>query len=86
MLVRGSNQNATGLSDNEIIDKAAEVGSGVILRHRKEIKALLELEESFLIELGGTPTRGQFASFQGDISSINVNLTVSEKAMVPPVN
>ncbi len=73
-------RNKKNLTDKEIIEEAAEIGSEVILRHRKEIKALLELEESFLIELGGTPTRGQFASFQGDISSIDVNLTVSEKA------
>lgn len=72
-------RNEKNLTDNEIIDQAAEVGSGVILRHRTEIKALLDLEESFLIELGGTPTRGQFASFQGDISSIEVDLTLPEK-------
>ncbi len=67
------------LSDKDIIDQAAEIGSGVILRHRKEIKALLEFEEAFLIELGATPKRGQFASFQGDISSIEVDLTLPEK-------
>lgn len=80
--VRTSNQNGTpqNLTDNQIIDQAAEIGSTVILRHRNEIKALLELEEAFLIELGATPQRGQFASYQGEISSVDVNLTVSEKA------
>lgn len=73
-------RNKKKLTDKEIIEEAAEVGSNVILRHRTEIKALLDLEESFLIELGGTPTRGQFASFKGGISSIDVDLTVSEKA------
>ncbi|MCP3942581.1 MAG: hypothetical protein GY710_13990 [Desulfobacteraceae bacterium] len=78
--VRTANQTETGLTDNEIIEKAAEVGSGVVLRHRAEIKALLELEEAFLIELGGKPQKGQFASFKGKISSVDVDLTVSEKA------
>ncbi|MCP3940547.1 MAG: hypothetical protein GY710_03580, partial [Desulfobacteraceae bacterium] len=52
----------------------------IVLRHRAEIKALLELEEAFLIELGGKPQKGQFASFKGKISSVDVDLTVSEKA------
>lgn len=77
--MRDTGQCAPNLSDKEIIDQAAEIGSNVLLRHRIEIKALLELEEAFLIELGGTPQRGQFASFQGDISSIEVDLTLPEK-------
>ncbi len=48
-LVRASNQNATGLFDKEIIDQAAEVGSNVILRHRKEIKALHSVIGSVII-------------------------------------
>lgn len=70
------------LTDNQIIDQVAEIGTGVLLRHRTEIKALLELEEAFLIELGAKPTRGQFASFKGDISSIDVDLTLLEKVKV----
>jgi hypothetical protein len=77
--MRNTDQCAPKLSNKQIIEEAAEVDSGVILRHRKETKALLELEEAFLIELGGTPTRGQFASVQGDISSIEVDLTLPEK-------
>jgi len=68
------------ISDDEYIETAADVGTNVQLRHRVEIRALCELEETFLIELGAKPQRGQFASFQGDISSIDVDLTVSEKA------
>ncbi len=75
--IRASDKES--FTDDEFIDQAAEIGTGVLLRHRVEIKALLELEEAFLIELGGTPTRGQFASFQGDISSISVDLTLPEK-------
>lgn len=80
-LIRASirDSDKESFTDQQFIDQAAEIGTGVLLRHRKEIKALLELEEAFLIELGGTPTRGQFASFQGDISSIQVDLTLLEK-------
>ena len=62
-----------------MVEQAAEVGTKVIFRHWEEIKALLDLEEVFLIELGGTPQGGQFASFKGDIRSIDVDLTLPEK-------
>ena len=44
-------RNKKKLTDNEIIDQADEIGSGVILRQRYEIKALLDFEESFLNQL-----------------------------------
>jgi len=46
--VRSANQN---LSDTEIVEKAAEVGSNIVLRHRKEIFILEQHETAFLKEL-----------------------------------
>ena len=47
--VRSANQN---LSDTEIVEKAAEVGSNIVLRHRKEIAALMVQEGNLLKALG----------------------------------
>jgi len=41
------------LSDQEIIDQVAEIASGVLLRHREEIKAMLLREDALLLELDG---------------------------------
>jgi hypothetical protein len=38
-------------SDNDIVEQAAEVGTQIVLRHRKEIRDLLEHEQSLLQEL-----------------------------------
>ncbi|WP_022667905.1 hypothetical protein [Desulfospira joergensenii] len=76
--VRTANQD--NLSDDEIIENAAEAGSQVIFRHRKEIRCLIELENKFLLELGTDPTKLHFATYQGDIFSEECDLTVSEKA------
>jgi hypothetical protein len=47
--VRDSNQK---LSDSEIINKAAQSGSNIILRHRREIFELARYEHNLLIDLG----------------------------------
>lgn len=71
---------SAALSDDQIIEAAAEAGSEIIFRHQQEIITLKELEDKFLIELGSDPTKLHFASYQGEISSEVVSLTVSEKA------
>lgn len=66
-------------SDQEIIKKAAEVGSGVILRHRSEIKALLAIEDQLLSQIE-TAQKSYMANYQGQIISQEVELTVKEKS------
>lgn len=79
-LVTGCNQaNSSGISDEEIIEKAAEVGSGVILRHRDEIKALLAIEDQLLSQIE-TAQKSYMANYQGQIISQEVELTVKEKS------
>lgn len=54
------NTEKSGVSDTEIIEEAAEAGSKVVLRHQKEIYALLEHENKLLAELEqdtGSPLR-----------------------------
>ena len=43
--------NDKKLSDTEIVEKAADVGSNVVLRHRKEIVVLEEYETDLLADL-----------------------------------
>jgi len=76
--VTGCNQT---ISDNDIIERAAEAGVSVIIRHQEEIKALLFLEDKFLIELGADPKKLHFASYQGDLFSEEVGLTITEKSI-----
>ena len=78
--VRTSNRTNSGASDQEIIEQAAEVGSGVILRHRDEIAILLKHETSLLDELQNSPKKSYMANFQGQIISEDVELTVKEKS------
>lgn len=79
-LVTGSVTNCNQKTDREIIEQVAELGSNVVLRHRKEIYALLKIEDDLLAELTNAPEKTHFASYQGEIVSQNVGLTVSEKA------
>lgn len=57
--VRDSNQSHQGQSDQEIIEQAAEAGSGVVLRHRKEINSLATVESKLLLELETLPKAGK---------------------------
>jgi hypothetical protein len=75
-----SHQPKEGLSDNEIVDRAAKSGSSVILRHRKEIVALLELEDELLDELKDKPMKSYVGNYQGDIITKEFSLTVTEKS------
>ena len=76
--VRGSHQK---LSDNEIVEKVAEAGSNVVIRHRKEIVALLKHEDELLTELAGNPKKLYLSTFQGTIIEKKVGLTVTEKSI-----
>ncbi len=78
-LVTGCNQESK-LSDNDIIERAAEAGSQVVVRHRKEIKALLQHEDDLLKELTDGPTKLYLSTFQGQILEKEVELTLKEKS------
>jgi len=77
--LRDSNQEKQ-LSDQEIIDKAAEIAADVVLRHREEIKALLNIENALLEELSNGPKKLYLSTFQGEILEKEVSLTVKEKS------
>lgn len=69
-----------GFSDNDIIENAAEAGSNIVIKHRKEINELLAHEAVLLQELINTPQKTHFSSYLGNVTPTNCNLTVSEKA------
>ncbi|MBT3807651.1 MAG: hypothetical protein HOG03_24140 [Desulfobacula sp.] len=69
------------MSDNDIIERAAEEGSNVIIRHRDEIFALLEQEELLLTELKNQPKKLYLSTFRGKIIYKTIGLTVSEKSL-----
>lgn len=77
--VRNADHASRPASDQEIVNQVAEIGSGVILRHREEIAALLQYENDLLIELGSKPKKSYMANYQGEIISKDVELTVKEK-------
>lgn len=78
--LRITNQDVEGASDQEIIEKVAEAGANVIIRHQKEIAALLEHEERLLEELANNAKKLYVANFQGEIITKELSLTVKEKA------
>lgn len=78
-LVTGCNQDRP-LSDQDIIERAAEVGSQVVFRHRDEIKALLAHEQRLLVMLEGGPKKLYLSTFQGKILEKEVSLTVKEQS------
>lgn len=69
-----------GLSDDEIIDHVAGIGSGVIQRHRNEIKALIQHENRLLTELTENPGKVHISSYQGEVIKTELEMTVLEKA------
>ncbi len=78
-LVTNSNKDKR-FSDNDIIEHAAEAGSQVVFRHREEIKVLLRHEDELLKELLQGPKKLYLSTFQGEILSKEVDLTVTEKS------
>jgi len=80
-LVTTSNKKAGGGSDEENIERAAELGSGVVFRHRDEIFELKKYEADLLKELSEEPTKLYLANFQGQIIQQEVGLTVTEKSV-----
>lgn len=69
------------VSDDQIVDEAAERAVERIEIHRKDIAALRELEAGLISELSGSPTKLYMAQYQGQIVEKEVGLTVAEKAM-----
>ena len=69
------------LSDDEMVEQAAEAGTKVIVRHRVEIKALLAQEDALLSELESKPTKLYLANYQGKIMNKTIGLTVTEKSV-----
>lgn len=79
-LVTGCDKGKSGGSDEEIIERAAEAGSNVVLRHRVEINALLEHENALLQELIDRPKKLYMANYQGKIISKEIELTIKERS------
>jgi len=66
-------------SDEEYVERAAEVGTSVVLRHQREAASLLEHEDRLLSELA-TATKLYITQYQGEIVKKSVSMTVYEKA------
>ena len=80
-LVTTGDKKTKGVSEEEQIERAAEAGSNVVLRHRDEIFELKRYEADFLKELSEKPTKLYLANFQGQIIQQAVGLTVTEKSV-----
>ena len=73
--VRDQNAN-----EDEIVDEAATRGFQVVISHRKDIRALRELEAKLIDELQNNPTKLYITQYQGGIIEKVVDLTAAEKA------
>ena len=69
------------VTDEEIINAAAERSKDVILSHRKDINSLRELEAKLIDKIYNDPTKLYLAQYQGEIIEKTVLLTASELAM-----
>lgn len=67
------------ISDDEFIEQAAEAGTKVILRHQREIAALIAHEERLLLELE-TAKKLFITQYQGDVVQKEIDMTVKEKS------
>lgn len=75
-----TNENVT-MTDEEVIEKAAERGKEIIITHRRDIANLRELEKSLINELKNNPTKLYITQYQGKIIEKVVGLTVAERAL-----
>ena len=71
----------SNVSDDEIVEEAANRGVEVIKLHRKDIISLGELIEQIKSELKDNPTRVHISSYKGEITETILSLTAAEKAM-----
>lgn len=76
-LVTSCNQGK--ISDDDMVELAAEAGSKIVLRHRGEIASLIEHEERLLEELK-TAKKLFITQYQGDVVKEEVDMTVKEKS------
>jgi len=76
--VRTADQDQS-LSDSEIIEQAAEAGSQIVLRHQREIAALIAHEETLLLELE-TAKKLFITQYPGGIVKEAVDMTVKEQS------
>jgi hypothetical protein len=67
-------------SDEEYVETAAEAGVNVVLRHQREIAALLDHENRLLDELEKGAKKLYVANYQGEIITKEMELTVKEKS------
>lgn len=80
--VRNANQKDCKLTDEEIIDQAAEAGANVVTRHREEIRALIRYEEDLLDELGGDPIKFHISNHMGKVKKTKLSLTLKERTTI----
>jgi len=83
-LVTGLVTTATGrprqkISDDEFVERAAEAGTKIVIRHQAEIKDLVTHEERLLLELE-TASKIFITQYQGGIVKEAVAMTVKERA------
>jgi hypothetical protein len=68
------------VDDDESVERAAGTRFNVVACHRKDIKALRELETKLIAELDGNPTKLYITQYQGEIVEKEVGLTAAERA------
>jgi len=73
--------SANNVSEDEIIEQAAERGKDVIMLHRKDIKALRQLEAQLIDEIIGKPKKLYITQYQGNIVQKEVGLTAAERSL-----
>ena len=79
-LVRAEVRDSHQLSDEEIVDEAAEAGTQVVVRHREEIGGLKDIEEHLLNELACGSGKVHVSNYKGEITITKLNLTITEKS------
>jgi hypothetical protein len=71
--------NTPGWGKSEAVEKAAERGADVVRLQRKDIAVLRDLEDKFLAELGGDPTKLYITQYQGQIVQAETGIAVTER-------
>jgi len=69
------------VTDEEIVDAAVERNLAVIRKHQASIDQVAKLESNILEELGEDPKKTWVGSYLGEVTTHNVNLSASEKAV-----
>lgn len=69
------------LSDEEIIDGAAEAGANIVVKNQNEIKRLEDIEDHLLNKLACGSGKVHVSNHKGDITLTALNLTLTEETI-----